>query len=169
MEEIRKELSQRPGVASVVSISTLLDTFDDFLEMLSGMLGIVRYVALLLAFLIAYNTTSINVDERRRELATMFAFGTRMCTAIRMAVMENLVTGILSTIIGIGLGWVMLHWILTVRMEIIMPEIGYVTYVAPSTLGLVAFFGVLVVAATPLFTIRRITRMDIPATLRVVE
>ena len=32
---------------------------------------------LLLALLIAFNTASINADERAREEATMFAFGLR--------------------------------------------------------------------------------------------
>ena len=168
-EEIRKDLSQMPGVASIQSVSALVDTYAELIELLVGVLVIVRYVAILLAFLIAFNTTSINVDERRRELATMFAFGTRVRTTIRMAVIENLVVGILGTILGVGLGWVVLNQFLGMRMEETVQEIGLLIQVAPSTLVLVACFGVLLVALTPVFTIRKITRMDIPSTLRVVE
>jgi putative ABC transport system permease protein len=168
-EEVRKELSQMQGVASVISVSALVDTYAELIEMFVGMFKISQCVAILLAFLIAFNTTSINVEERRRELATMFAFGTRLRTAIRMAVMENLVTGILSTLIGLGLGWVVLNQLLGWQMEKTVPEIGLLIQVAPSTLALVAFFGVLVVALTPVFTIRKLAQMDIPSTLRVVE
>ena len=122
-----------------------------------------------MAFLIAFNTTSINVDERRRELATMFAFGTRVRTATRMAVIENLATGILSTIIGLGLGWVVLNHLLGTRMENTVQEIGLLIQVAPPTLVLVACFGVLLVALTPVFSVRKLTQMDIPSTLRVIE
>jgi len=168
-EEIRKELSQMPGVASVRSVSALVDTYAEMLELFVGIFAIGQYVAILLAFLIAFNTTSINVDERRRELATMFAFGTRIRTTVRMSMIENLVTGVLSTIIGIGLGWMVLHHILSVRMETTLPEIGILIHVAPSTLALVAFLGVVVVALAPVFTIRKLSRMDIPSTLRVIE
>jgi putative ABC transport system permease protein len=168
-KEIRQELSQMQGVASVQSIAALVDTYAELIEMFVGMFAIGRYVAILLAFLIAFNTTSINVDERRRELATMFAFGTRVRTATRMAVIENLVTGILSTIIGLGLGWVVLNQLLGTRMENTVQEIGLLIQVAPATLVLVACFGVLLVALTPIFSIRKLTQMDIPSTLRVIE
>ncbi|UCC64336.1 MAG: FtsX-like permease family protein, partial [Anaerolineae bacterium] len=168
-KEIRQELSQMQGVASVQSIAALVDTYAELIEMFVGMFAIGRYVAILLAFLIAFNTTSINVDERRRELATMFAFGTRVRTATRMAMIENLVTGILSTIIGLGLGWVVLNQLLGTRMENTVQEIGLLIQVAPATLVLVACFGVLLVALTPIFSIRKLTQMDIPSTLRVIE
>ena len=168
-EEIRKELSQMQGVASVRSVSALVDTYAELIELFVGVFAIGQYVAILLAFLIAFNTTSINVDERRRELATMFAFGTRVRTATRMVVVENLVVGLLSTIVGIGLGWVVLSQLLGGQIERTVPEIGLLIHVAPSTLVLVACFGVLLVALTPVFTVRKLTQMDIPSTLRVVE
>lgn len=168
-KEIRQELSQMQGVASVQSIAALVDAYAELIEMFVGVFAIGRYVAILLAFLIAFNTTSINVDERRRELATMFAFGMRVRTATRMAVIENLVTGILSTIIGLGLGWVVLNHLLGTRMEDTVQEIGLLIQVAPATLVLAACFGVLLVALTPVFSIRKLTQMDIPSTLRVIE
>jgi len=168
-EVVRKELSQMPGVVSVQPVSALLDTFDDLIDMMVDLFTTSQYVAILLAFLIAFNTSSINVDERRRELATMFAFGTRVRTAIRMAVVENLVTGVMGTVAGVGLGWVVLQRLLITRTETMIPELGLLIHVSPATLGLVALLGVLVVALTPVFTARRIITMDIPATLRFVE
>jgi len=55
------------------------------------------------------------------------------------------------------------------QIEKTVPEIGFLIQVAPSTLVLVACFGVLLVALTPVFTVRKLTQMDIPSTLRVVE
>ena len=39
------------------------------------MLRVIQGVVVILAFLIAYNATSINIDDRQREIATMFVFG----------------------------------------------------------------------------------------------
>ena len=168
-EQVRKKVSQMPGVASIRSVSDVLDTNAELIELFTGMFAVGRYVAILLAFLIAFNTTSINVDERRRDLATMFAFGTRVRTVVRMAVTENLVTGIVSTIIGAGLGWAVLNQLFAGLAEKTVPEIGFLVQVALSTLVLVACFGMVMVALTPVFTIRKLTRMNIPSTLRVIE
>jgi putative ABC transport system permease protein len=50
-----------------------------------------------------------------------------------------------------------------------MPDIGMVVAVSGRTLLVAALLGVVAVAVGPLFTVRRLRRMDIPRTLRVVE
>jgi hypothetical protein len=50
-----------------------------------------------------------------------------------------------------------------------MPDIRVAAYLAPGTLLTAAALGILAVAAAPLLLTRRVQRMDIPATLRVLE
>jgi putative ABC transport system permease protein len=147
----------------------LAKTYEELLDLFVEVIGVSRYVAVMLAFLVALNTTSINVDERRRDLATMFVFGTPVGTTIRMAVIENLLVGILSTMLGLGLGRALLNWILTAHMETMVPEIGILGHVTPTRLVLVASLGIGLVALTPVLTVRKLVQMDIPSTLRVVE
>ena len=130
---------------------------------------VVQLIVLLMTFLVAYNTTRSNIDERRRELATMFAFGTRVRTVLRMAIVENLIIGVLGTALGIGLGWMVMRTILLLRFGTMAPELSPVMTVSSDTLVLAARFGVVVVAATPLVMAKRLVRMDIPSTLRVME
>lgn len=126
-------------------------------------------VVLLIVFLLAFNTTRSNIDERRRELATMFAFGTRIWTVVKMSIEENLIIGLLGTALGIGLGWAVLNAMVTWRIETLMPELSLSIGLAPMTLVWAVIFGVLAVALTPVLMIRQLVRMDIPSTLRVVE
>jgi putative ABC transport system permease protein len=49
------------------------------------------------------------------------------------------------------------------------PELGVVTDVAPVSVAAAATAGIVAIALGPLFTIRRLRRMDVPATLRAVE
>jgi len=120
-------------------------------------------------FLIAFNSTSINVDERAREIATLFAFGLPIRTVLRMTIIENLVTGILGTLLGLGLGWGVLVWFVTREFSEVMPNVSFTITLAPLTLAIAVVLGVLVVALTPLLNRRKLARMDLPATLRVVE
>jgi putative ABC transport system permease protein len=124
---------------------------------------------MVMAFLIAFNSTSINVDERVREIATMFAFGLPIRTVTRMQMVENLVIGILGTLVGVALGWEVLNALLVARVQEQLAEFNFIVKISTSTLVISVALGVLVVALTPLLSIRRMARMNIPDTLRVME
>jgi putative ABC transport system permease protein len=132
-------------------------------------LRVVQLIVLIMAFLIAFNSTSINVDERFREIATMFAFGLPLRTVTRMQMLENLIVGVLGTIVGVIAGWYVLNAFLASRVKEQLADFKFVVTISPATLAVSVILGVLVVALAPLFSIRRMTRMDIPSTLRVME
>jgi putative ABC transport system permease protein len=138
---------------------------DDFV----GVLRIIDVFALVLALLIAFNSTSISADERARENATMFAFGVPVRDAVAIEVGESAIIGVLGTLVGIGLGLAVIGWVVAATREETFPELGTVISVSPESLFVAALVGVVAVAMAPLLTARRLRRMDIPSTLRVVE
>ncbi len=169
VEEIQRALMSQPGVTSVRPISDFSDAVEELLSLITAMLLIVEAVVVGMSFLIAFNSTSISVDERVREIATMFAFGLRLRTVTRMQMVENLVIGILGTLLGIALGWAVLNLIMFSRADIEMPDIKFDVTLSLPTMLLAGLLGVLVVALTPLFSLRRMQHLDIPSTLRVME
>jgi putative ABC transport system permease protein len=90
-------------------------------------------------------------------------------TALRMAMTENLVIGILATSLGVAGGFGLIWWMLTSLLGDTMPDFAAVMSLEPATLATAVVLGVLVVAIAPLFTIRRMRRMDLPGTLRLME
>jgi putative ABC transport system permease protein len=168
-DTIRAALLTQPGVTSARSIAEFSQAVEELLEMVTGMLAVVQGVAVLLAFLIAFNSTSISVDERVREIATMFAFGLRLRTVTRMQMVENAIMGAAGTLVGLALGWAALSAILFARAEVEAPDLKFIVVIEPQTVLLAAVLGVIVVGLTPLLSIRRMRRMDIPSTLRVME
>jgi ABC-type antimicrobial peptide transport system permease subunit len=169
VEELREELSQIEGVAMIQLAAEVAEGARGVLEQFINVFRVIQMAVLVMAFLIAFNTTRTNVDERRRELATMFAFGTRIRTVLRMAVVENLIIGVLGTAVGIVLGRAVMRAVLLVRFETMAPELDPVMTVSTNTLGLAVLFGVVVVAVTPVLMLRQLVNMDVPSTLRVVE
>ncbi|MBN9387483.1 MAG: FtsX-like permease family protein [Chloroflexi bacterium] len=167
--EVQRSLFAQPGVASVQPISAVVKTFEDLTNLFVAFLGIVAVTVVILAFLIAFNSTSINVDERSREIATMFAFGLPVRVVVRMTMLENLIMGLLGTVLGIGLGYAALVWMMEVRMATMIPDIQVSVSVSTLTAIMAVIMGVVVVAFTPLFSVAKLTRMNLPATLRVVE
>lgn len=168
-DTVRRQLFADPAVASVTRPSDLADAFRDALEQLVGILTVVAAVTLLLALLIAFNAASISADERRRENATMMAYGLPARTLLGLATVESVLIGLLGTVLGIGMGWLAMRWIVLVQLRETLPDIGMSATLGTGTVGQALLLGVLALAVAPLFVSRRLRRMDLPGTLRVVE
>ncbi len=60
------------------------------------MSDVIEGAVLLLALCIAFNSTAINMDERARENATMFAYGLPAGRVLLVSVVESLIIGLLD-------------------------------------------------------------------------
>ena len=122
-----------------------------------------------MGLLIAFNTSSIAVDERSREHAAMPAFELPVRSVLGLTALETLLVGALGTMIGIAGGYGVLRWMSATTIAEVMPEIGVSATVAGATEIQALALGVLTVALAPLLTVRRLRHTDIPSALRVME
>jgi putative ABC transport system permease protein len=111
----------------------------------------------------------MRTDERSREHATMMAFGLPARTVLGITATESVLVGVLGTVTGVAAGYGLLAWLTATTIAGIMPEIGVSAALSAGTVAAANALGTAAVAAAPLFTLRRLRRTDIPATLRVVE
>jgi putative ABC transport system permease protein len=165
---VKRDLFDLPGVALVEEPDAALELTGDVLDRFTAIFQAIAAFALLLALLIAFNSASISSDERAREHATMAAYGVRVRTLLRMAAVEGSVIGALGTLLGLGLGVLALGWLMA-RSAGEMPEIEMPVSVSPATIAATLLFGIVVVGLAPLLTARKLRRMDVPSTLRVME
>ncbi|MGY6026583.1 FtsX-like permease family protein [Streptomyces spinosirectus] len=166
---LKQALFATPGVTGAQTATETVDALRNGIDEFTGILDIAAGVTLALAVLIAFNAASISADERSRENATMFAFGLPVRTVLTLAVVESALLGALGTAAGILLGQGIDRWMVQVQLARTMPEIGLDVTLAPGTYLTALLLGIGAVALTPLLTTRRLRRMNIPATLRVVE
>ncbi len=167
--DVQRELFSIPGVASVQDVSATTESIRTQLEALSSILSAFVVPVIILTMLIAFLTSSINLDARSREHATMFAFGLRVRTALVMAITESSVIGIVATVLGVVGGIGALEWMNRALFSSTLPDVGIEITLQTSTIVAVVMLGVVAVAVAPLFTTRRMRRMDLPGTLRLVE
>jgi putative ABC transport system permease protein len=168
-DQVKRALIDLPGVASMESVGDIAEAIRDLLDQFVVVLRVVEVAMLLIALLIAFNAASIGMDERTRENATMFAFGIPVSRVLLIAMGENLLLGILATAAGLIGGWYLLRLIISTRIADTLPDIYIKPFVSESTLVITLVVGILCVALAPLLTWRRLTRMDLPAALKVVE
>ena len=168
-DDVKRELFNLPGVTSVQPVALSSEVVENSLKDFTGIFQVLELFVLVLALLIAYNATSINADERARERATLFAFGMGRRRVLGLETAEGLMIGLLGTAVGISIGLLLNRWIITSTLQTTMPDMSLDIVVTPATLLTATALSVIAVGVAPLLTSRRLRRMDIPGTLRVVE
>ncbi len=169
LAQIQNELFAYPVISGVDEVAELTAGFHEILDIFIQMLRIMQGGVLFIAFLIAFNSTSINIDDRLREVATMFAFGMRPLRVTWVQIGENAILGVLGAAVGGWLGWVLLNKLMVARMETMLEEIDLLVTITPLSVLLAVGLGIGIVALTPLLSVRRLQRIDVPSTLRVME
>lgn len=167
--DLRRALFDVDGVASVVTVDATTGTYEELIGFFEGFLVIVQAFLVVLLALVAFNATSLNVDERTREHATMLAMGLPLRRVLRTIVVENLLLGLAGALVGLLGGLALLWWLARVALEQSVPEIDLVLSVPPTTVLRSLGVAVVAVGATPLLLARRIRRLDLTSSLRVVE
>ena len=99
-EEISKEIIARNEVSTISLTSNVLKTLDDTMNSLNYVVVVLIISAGLLAFVVLYNLSNVNISERIRELATIKVLGFYDREVYSYITRET----ILLTIIGILLG-----------------------------------------------------------------
>ncbi len=168
-DAVTRALFGQRGVASVQAVAAPLEALDEAMGAFLAYLYATEVFVLLLAMLVAFNSAAINADERRREHATMFAYGVPRRTVLAQSVAEGGIVGALASLVGLVLGLVVVSWIVRSIVPETFPELELNVVVTPTTLAAAAVIGIAACALTPLLTGRRLRQMDIASTLRVME
>ncbi len=168
-EAVQQELFDVDSAASVQSVTAVMEAVRNAFDQMLGIIQVMVVAILLLALLIAFNTAAINLDARARDHATMFAFGVKVRTALRIAMTESFAVGVIATAMGAAGGAALVWWMTQVLLPETLPDFQLHVVLKPSTAAAVLVMGIVATAAAPLFTYRRMRRMDVPGTLRLME
>ena len=168
-DDLVRALFGKPGVVSVQPVAIVARIYTDLIEQFSEVFLLVEGIALLMALLVAFNSASIATEERAREHATMLAFGVPLGRVLGIEVVESVILGLLGTVVGLGIGAGALFWFVEVEFPNVMPDLGISVELSATTVAASLAVGVLVVGLAPLLMARRLRRMDLPGTLRLVE
>jgi putative ABC transport system permease protein len=168
-EDVMRALFPLAGVASVERASTTIDTLRDSMDDYTAILRVTELAALALVLLLAFNATGIAMEERVREHATMLAFGLPVRSIVGSAAVENALVGLLGTLVGLALGSLVVRWMTGTLLPEVLPEAEVRPVISAGSVAVTLAVGVGAMALAPLFTLRRLVRLDVPSALRVVE
>lgn len=106
-DAIRERAYQMESVASVELTSETRARYDELMESGTVMLYIMLLFGATLAMAIVFTTVTVNILERRREIATMRTIGEGKWRIAAMITIENLILGAAGLVPGIILGYLM--------------------------------------------------------------
>lgn len=99
-DDLAREIMKKAEVASVSNISSFAQTIEDMMSLLNYVVIVLIVSAGLLAFVVLYNLSNVNISERIRELATIKVLGFYDKEVYDYVTRET----IILTVIGIALG-----------------------------------------------------------------
>lgn len=156
-------------VDGVRGVTLSVDTKARMSSMMDGLLVVVVAIILcagLLAFIVLYNLTNINISERIREIATLKVLGFYPNEAAHYVFRENLILTGAGAVFGLGLGVALHAFVMNaikVDMMYFKPHISFLSFAV--SIAITFVFAMIVNAIMR----RRIDNIDMAGALKSIE
>jgi putative ABC transport system permease protein len=139
---------------------------DNNTHNLDGIIVLIVFVASLLAIVVLFNLTSINISERTREIATLKVLGFRDSETSAYIYREAIILSIISIGIGICLGLVLHHLVIDIIETSVLSLWGRIEW---SSYCLAAVLTLFFSAIMHVVTYFKLTKIDMIGSLKSVE
>lgn len=136
-DEFAEEWITRSDIISVQFTHNVVEKFSDMIANLNKVIVVMILCAAMLAFVVLYNLTNINISERMRELATLKVLGFYNRETSFYIYRESIIMTLAGTAIGLITGVFLAKFMVaTVEVDSFMfgREIFYTTYIYAAVL-----------------------------------
>ncbi len=165
-DQLNTELRDIPGVKTVLFNDETIATYQDMLSTVDKVVVVLILAAALLAFIVLYNLTNINISERVREIATLRVLGFTRKETSSYIFREIILLSIIGALVGLVLGIWMEGFVVTtaeVDQSMFGREIHITSFILAFVLTQV-FTGIVC-----LFMRRKISRVNMVESLKSNE
>lgn len=111
-DQIIEKLENTESVLAVINTGKAYASMDALLANLNLVIVVITLISSILASVVLYNITDINVSERKRELATIKVLGFYPKEVTSYIYREIFILTILGIVLGFGLGYIMFRYII---------------------------------------------------------
>jgi ABC transporter, permease len=133
-ERVAGEFMDQVAVSGLVQNASTIQLFESFANSLNHTMAILVLVSVLLAIVILYNLTNINVAERIRELSTIKVLGFHNKEVTLYIYRETILLSVVGMILGLVTGYYLHQFLIqmiapgTFRFQ---PKVGWEVYLIP--------------------------------------
>ncbi len=120
-KEMANDLMKNEDIITVTSITDQVDTMMDMVKSLDFIVFVMIFCAGMLAVVVLYNLTNINIAERVREIATIKVLGFYSLETANFIYRESIVLTVIGGLCGLGLGNIFANFIVeAIQMDNVM-------------------------------------------------
>ena len=159
-------VSAMEHVISVTVCEDSADMVNTMMEALDMVVMVIVVCAGLLAAIVLYNLTNININERIREIATIKVLGFRAAETSAYVFKENILLTVLGTGFGLALGRVFLEFVM---MNIKIDMVWFKTRLTFPSYVFAVLLTLLCAALVDLVFHRKLDRINMAEALKSVE
>ena len=133
-ERVAGEFMEQAAVNGLVQNASTIQLFESFASSLNQTMAILVLVSVLLAIVILYNLTNINVAERIRELSTIKVLGFHNQEVTLYIYRETIILSVVGVILGLVTGYYLHQFLIQMiapgsfRFQ---PKVGWEVYLIP--------------------------------------
>ena len=159
-DHLSEKLLETGSVTNTSFVSKQIETQKESMANLDSVVLIFVVLSGLLAFIVLYNLTNINISERVRELSTIKVLGFFDKEVTMYIVRENIIFTLLGIIGGFGIGYVLTDFILRqASMEnVIFPLV--ITWKAYALSSILTILFTVIVMIVTHFKLKHINMID---------
>lgn len=165
-DSLASDLMKVDGIDAVAYTTQIIDTFSNILNSLNLVVAIFIIAAGALAFVVLYNLSNINLNERIREVATIKVLGFRDKEVSQYIVRENIILTILGTLLGLILGIFLHSYVVSVaEVDIVM----FGRSIKPLSFVFAAILSLVFSAVVNLIMHKKLKKVNMVDSLKAVE
>ena len=165
-ETLGEQLLKNDAVLNVTYTKTLEEQLDHMLGALDIVIVVLIVSAGMLAFVVLYNLNNININERRRELATIKVLGFYDGEVAAYVYRENILLTVIGAIAGIFIGK-FLHAFIITTVEVDACMFGRSLKLASYIYGTLFTFGFSILVNMVMYF--KLKKIDMVESLKSVE
>lgn len=165
-DDISKKLLENDEILTISFNEDLMESVSNMLESLNKVVLILIILAALLAFVVLYNLSNINIHERKREIATLKVLG------FYPKEVDNYITKetVIFTAIGIALGLIFGYFLTNIVIETVeIEKARFIHYISILSFGCAAFLSIIFTLIVNTITHFTLKKIDMIESLKSVE
>lgn len=111
-DELASQIMTKSEISSVTNVNKTAESIEDTMSSLNYVVIVLIVSAGLLAFVVLYNLSNVNISERIRELATIKVLGFYDKEVYRYVTRETIILTAIGIVLGLGAGYFLSFYIL---------------------------------------------------------
>lgn len=152
-------------VSNVLSADDLHNFWDNYMETMNMMVGIIILFALILAVIVLYNLGQLTFTEKERENSTLKVIGFSTGKILNLNLVQNLIFSVIGVILGVPCGWGLLYAMLSSAGD----EFDMMVKISVPSFLICAGITIGVSLLVSLLFAKHIKRLDMVTSLKGVE